>query len=215
MKKNALSNTSRSNNLKKIREDLNLIIFKKKEYNLRSLSRYLGKNDAYLQQYIKRGSPSVLPEEERIKLCSILEINSEFLTPIWLQKKVDNSKTIKILSKQKNTSLEFSKKIFKDLSFSNEKNLFFHEFILTENVRKILLVVDIGINKFQDDNDYILDDKNVLFLVNLKLEKNRIIQGFKKLIVSPIEEKYPNYRVFENKIKIYGKVILKSSTILI
>ena len=60
--------SNRLNNLRKIRENLFNIIKSNKDFNLRILSRELGKNDAYLQQYIKRGSPNFLPEEERFKL---------------------------------------------------------------------------------------------------------------------------------------------------
>ncbi len=80
------------NDLKKIRENLLEYITESKDFNLRSLSKTLGRNDAYLQQYVKRGSPSYLPEEERFNLCKLLKINSQLLTPKWLQSKTQTPK---------------------------------------------------------------------------------------------------------------------------
>jgi len=46
---------------------------------LRSLSRELGRNDAYLHQYLYRGTPRRLPEEIRHKLAILLNIDEESL----------------------------------------------------------------------------------------------------------------------------------------
>ena len=71
---------------KKVREKIKFIINKNKQYNLRALSRILKKNDAYLQQYLYRGTPKFLPEEFRYKLSQVLKIDINELTPQWLQK---------------------------------------------------------------------------------------------------------------------------------
>ena len=65
MKNKKNINQKKINELKNIRENLLEYVNQSKDFNLRSLSKSLGRNDAYLQQYIKRGSPSYLPEEER------------------------------------------------------------------------------------------------------------------------------------------------------
>lgn len=39
-----------------------------------SLSKMLGRNAAYIQQYIKRGSPKKLDEEDRVKLAAYLNV---------------------------------------------------------------------------------------------------------------------------------------------
>lgn len=44
-----------------------------------SLSRLIGRNPAYIQQYIKRGTPRVLPERERALLADYLQIEEEKL----------------------------------------------------------------------------------------------------------------------------------------
>ena len=50
-----------------------------KNRNLRQLSRDLGMNDAYLQQYIRRGSPRKLPEAVRYKLAQVLGTDECYL----------------------------------------------------------------------------------------------------------------------------------------
>ena len=43
--------------------------------SLAALSRMLGRNPAYLQQYVRRGSPRALPEEERRRLASFFGVD--------------------------------------------------------------------------------------------------------------------------------------------
>jgi phage repressor protein C with HTH and peptisase S24 domain len=42
--------------------------------SLSALSRMIGRNPAYLQQYVRRGSPRVLPEEERRRLAGFFGV---------------------------------------------------------------------------------------------------------------------------------------------
>lgn len=46
---------------------------------LESLSRLIGRNRAYLQQFIRRGTPRRLPEEERLRLAMVLNIDEREL----------------------------------------------------------------------------------------------------------------------------------------
>ncbi|UYY78876.1 helix-turn-helix transcriptional regulator [Sphingomonas sp. R1] len=46
---------------------------------LASLSRVLGRNPAYLQQYLRRGSPRALPERDRTRLATYLGIDEALL----------------------------------------------------------------------------------------------------------------------------------------
>lgn len=52
--------------------------------NLKQLSLALGRNHAYLQQYMRRGSPQTLPEEVRYKLAELLDIDEGILRPTTL-----------------------------------------------------------------------------------------------------------------------------------
>ncbi|WP_010544269.1 S24 family peptidase [Sphingomonas elodea] len=46
---------------------------------LAPLSRILGRNPAYLQQYLMRGSPRMLPEQERARLAAYLGVDESLL----------------------------------------------------------------------------------------------------------------------------------------
>ncbi len=54
---------------------------KRQRLDLASLSKRLGKNHAYLQQYIKRGVPHILPEEVRPPLARLLGCRADDLRP--------------------------------------------------------------------------------------------------------------------------------------
>jgi len=47
--------------------------------SLAKLSRFIGRNDAYLQQFVTRGSPVRLDEEDRRKLATYLDVDEEVL----------------------------------------------------------------------------------------------------------------------------------------
>ena len=59
-----MKNNERQKHLNSIRKKLSFFIKQNKKLNLRDLSRKLKKNDAYLQQYISRGSPSFLQKRK-------------------------------------------------------------------------------------------------------------------------------------------------------
>lgn len=48
-------------------------------YSLNALSKLAGKNAAYLQQFIERGTPKVLPEDTRLRLAMTLNIDERIL----------------------------------------------------------------------------------------------------------------------------------------
>ena len=97
-----------------IREKIKNLI-KKKNYNLRDLSRNIKKNDAYLQQYLYRGTPKVLPEEYRYLLAELLDVNVNELIPNWL-KNISSQEEFFILRNIENkvdhiNQISFSKKL--------------------------------------------------------------------------------------------------------
>ena len=205
----------RKNYLIEIREKLFVLVKQNNAFNLRTLSRSLGRNDAYLQQYIKRGSPNYLPEEERNKLSKILNINSADLTPPWLKIEKITSKNIfkiKKIDDNKLNYIELPKDLLGNVEVSDESNLFIYEFNLNESSKRkkiVRVIVDTGIIQYEDNNNYILDDNNILFLANIECEKN-IAQTEKKLLVRPLEKQYSPFRINRSKLKIFGKVLLQS-----
>ena len=48
-------------------------------FDYATLSRLIGRNDAYVQQFIKRGTPRRLPEDERLRLAMALDIDEREL----------------------------------------------------------------------------------------------------------------------------------------
>ncbi|MBQ7659393.1 MAG: S24 family peptidase [Alphaproteobacteria bacterium] len=74
-------------NIEQIRTHIDDLI-RKKGKNYRSLSLQIGKNEAYLHQYINKGSPLRLPEEQRRKLAEILDVDEQELTDIKLPKTI-------------------------------------------------------------------------------------------------------------------------------
>ena len=66
-----------------IRQKIDKII-KEKGLNYRAISVKMGRADSYMQQYIKRGFPSVLKEKERAILSRILGVPEQELTNIPL-----------------------------------------------------------------------------------------------------------------------------------
>ena len=103
-----------------IREKIKSLI-KKKNYNLRDLSRNIKKNDAYLQQYLYRGTPKVLPEEYRYLLAELLDVNVNELIPNWL-KNISSQEEFFILRNIENNidhinQISFSKELLLGLNF--------------------------------------------------------------------------------------------------
>ena len=105
-----------------IRKKIKFFINKHKKYNLRDLSRTLKKNDAYLQQYIFRGTPKILPEEYRHKLAELLNVSINELTPNWLQKFIPEEKLITIKNIEteslNNNYISISQKLLIDINLS-------------------------------------------------------------------------------------------------
>lgn len=48
-------------------------------HSLAELSRFLGRNEAYLQQFIKRGTPRKLGEDDRLRLAQFLGVDEREL----------------------------------------------------------------------------------------------------------------------------------------
>jgi hypothetical protein len=62
------------------RDTLNNLILTQGESYL-SMSTFLGRNPTYVQQYIKRGSPRKLDEDDRHKLAAYFGVDDKLLKP--------------------------------------------------------------------------------------------------------------------------------------
>jgi hypothetical protein len=121
IKKINQNSENRNEELFILREKLKEYFSKNSKYNLRQLSRILNKNDAYLQQYLYRGTPKILPEEYRYKLSATLGLDINELTPNWLQNKINNNEYINIPNIEKNEltknkNISFSKLLLKGIN---------------------------------------------------------------------------------------------------
>ena len=208
-----MRNNERQKHLNTIRKKLSLFIKQNKQLNLRDLSRKLKKNDAYLQQYISRGSPSFLPEEERKMLSDIINLDINLLTPDWLNVTSYNNEDLLSL---KNISDNKEIKISSSL-FDNYKNLKINFIELTELKIKqnnyyysVKIIFDKNITNFVDNNFYLLQDKSEIFLVYLSKDKSENLQS-SKIIVRPYDTDFRPFRINSKSLVIHSKVIFLGS----
>ena len=194
-----------------IREKIKVIIKRDKKYNLRDLSRILKKNDAYLQQYLFRGTPKILPEEYRHRLAEILNVNITELTPNWLKKFTPEEKLITIKNIETdaldNNYISISQKLLFDSDFSKLENLFF--FQTNTNKGMVTTIVDVGINKYTKPDLYLLHDKNNFFLAYIKISE---VNNTKMSIKPYLETFYP-FHISSEILKVSGKALWQGSKI--
>ena len=194
-----------------IREKIKVIIKRDKKYNLRNLSRSLKKNDAYLQQYLFRGTPKILPEEYRHRLAEILNVNITELTPNWLKKFTPEEKLITIKNIETdsldNKYISISKKLLFDSDFSKLENLFF--FQTNTDKGMVTTIVDVGINKYTKPDLYLLHDKNNFFLAYIKISE---VNNTKMSIKPYLETFYP-FHISSEILKVSGKALWQGSKI--
>ena len=193
-----------------IREKIKKLI-KKKNYNLRDLSRNIKKNDAYLQQYLYRGSPKVLPEEYRYRLAEILNVNVNELIPNWL-KDLSSQEQFLILRNIENkvdniNQISFSKELLIGLDFFNQENLYYFQTHISDG--HITTIVDVSLKKFIKPDIYLLNDKKNFFLANIELSK--FSQG--KLSVKPFLNNFSPFQINANLLNISGKILWQCSKI--
>ena len=197
-----------------IREKLKLIISKNTKYNLRELSRCLNKNDAYLQQYLYRGTPKILPEEYRYKLSNILEIDVEELSPGWTKDYSNKTEQVSIKNVEKDNlsktqSISFSKYLLNDLDLSKLESLFF--FQITTDQCTVTNIIDININSYKEPGLYLLNDKNIYFLVYLDVND----QDNNKISVKPYLKTFSPFHIVKDALNISARVIWQSSKIFL
>ena len=80
-------------NTEEIRKKISRLILER-GLNYAQVSLAIGKNIAYIQQFIKNGSPRRLGEVERHKLAAILNVNEQELTDLSLNSTVPVSNVV-------------------------------------------------------------------------------------------------------------------------
>ena len=212
---NKMINTKEKNNKTHfdnddVREKIKKLI-KKKNYNLRDLSRNIKKNDAYLQQYLYRGTPKILPEEYRYKLAEILNVNVNELIPNWL-KDLSSQEQFFILRNIENkvdniNQISFSKELLIGLDFFNAENLYYFQTHISDGY--ITTIVDVSIKKFMKPDIYLLNDKKNYFLASIELSKF----SQSKLSVKPYFNNFSPFQIETDLLDISGKILWQCSKI--
>ena len=193
-----------------VREKIKKLI-NKKNYNLRDLSRNIKKNDAYLQQYLYRGTPKVLPEEYRLMLAKILNVNVNELIPNWLKDLSSKEQFIIFRNLENNINsrnqISFSKELFHDLEFFNKEKLFYFQTLSSDSY--ITTIVDVSVNNFVKSDIYLLNDKKNYFLATIELSKS----NQNKLSVKPYFNKFSPFQINSDLLNISGRILWQCSNI--
>tara|TARA_B100000963_G_scaffold301559_1_gene274239 strand:- start:37 stop:690 length:654 start_codon:yes stop_codon:yes gene_type:complete len=208
-----MKNTDRQKHLNSIRKKLSIFIKQNKQLNLRDLSRKLKKNDAYLQQYISRGSPSFLPEEERKILSHIINLDINLITPNWLHGNTYNDKDLLSLKNNfNNKEIQISSSLLNNYKNLKINFIEFTELIIKRNNDKYLvkIIFDKNISTYVDDNFYLLQDKSEIFLVHLSRDPSETSQS-SKIVVKPYDTNLRPFRIDNKSLVIHAKVIFLGS----
>lgn len=207
------SNDEKEIAIRKAREKLKNIIKENDKFNLRDLSRILKKNDAYLQQYLFRETPRILPEECRYRLAQTLEININEITPNWYAQNLVENKIITFENIEKKYSssprkISLSEELLSDILPTNLEKLFY--FQTHTHDYKITTIVDTNVNEYIGPNLYLLNDKDTFFLAYVKeseLKDNR-------MNVKPFLKTFHSFHIASKLLKISAKVLWQSSKII-
>jgi len=207
------SNDEKEIAIRKAREKLKNIIKENDKFNLRDLSRILKKNDAYLQQYLFRGTPRILPEEYRYRLAQTLEININEITPNWYAQNLVANKIITFENIEKKYSsspriISLSEELLSDILPTKLEKLFY--FQTHTHDYKITTIVDTNVNEYIGPNLYLLNDKDTFFLAYVKeseLKDNR-------MNVKPFLKTFHSFHIASKLLKISAKVLWQSSKII-
>ena len=208
-----MKNNERQKHLNSIRKKLSFFIKQNKQLNLRDLSRKLKKNDAYLQQYISRGSPSFLPEEERKMLSGIINLDINLLTPDWLNvTSYNNEDLLSLINTSANKEIKISLSLFDNYKNLKINFIEFTELKIKQNDHyySVKIIFDKNVSSFADDNFYLLKDKNEIFLVHLSKDKSENSKS-SKIIVKPYDTNLRPFRIDNKSLVIHSKVIFLGS----
>ena len=207
------SNNEKEIAIREAREKLKIIIKENDKFNLRDLSRILKKNDAYLQQYLFRGTPRILPEECRYRLAQTLEININEITPNWYAQNLVANKIITLENIEKKYSsspriISLSEELLSDILPTKLEKLFY--FQTHTHDYKITTIVDTNVNEYIGPNLYLLNDKDTFFLAYVKeseIKDNR-------MNVKPFLKTFHSFHIASKLLKISAKVLWQSSNII-
>ena len=187
------SNDEKEIAIREAREKLKNIIKENGKFNLRDLSRILKKNDAYLQQYLFRGTPRILPEECRYRLAQTLEININEITPNWYAQNLVENKIITFENIEKKYSssprkISLSEELLSDILPTKLEKLFYFQ---------------------THTHDY-----KITTIVDTKKTKKMRLSNTHRMNVKPFLKTFHSFHIASKLLKISAKVLWQSSKII-
>lgn len=195
-------------------------------WTLASLSRALGRNAAYLHQYIHRQSPRLLPEAERYKIASLLHIAHETLQPLSHRQPQDDTISIPFLdiesaaghasivddfAESKQQAWQFTSAIMNKLQHSGTPYLR----LLTVRGDSMtpqledgdVIMIDLKDNHPEPAGTFVLDDGHGLVVKRLELLTPHDNEAKVKLRICSMNSAYAPYRRAFEDVRIIGRVI--------
>ena len=198
-------------------------LIKQKNKNYRSLSLAIGKNEAYLHQFVNKGSPLRLPETERRKLAELLEVDEQELTDIVLpvaghQSADRNTALIEMVSND-------------ETNFSNSKTTGYISLPITDLTHlssalpqslKMFRILGDSMYPTLKDGDYVFFDTSHntysidgLYLIEMpngwQIRRIQQISSSECAVISD-NTNYSNLTYHFKKLKIIGKVVFAFKT---
>lgn len=195
-------------------------------WSLASLSRALGRNAAYLHQYIHRQSPRILPEAERHRLASFLHIAHEKLQPVSHRLPQDETVSIPFLDIE---SAAGHASILDDFAEAKQQDWQFTPAIMTQlqhngiaylRLLKVrgdsmtpqledgdVIMIDLKNNHPEPAGTFVLDDGHGLVVKNLQLLAPDAKAGKVKVRICSMNSAYAPYRRAFEDVRILGRVI--------
>ena len=197
-------------------------VIEQKGLNYRRISLMLGKGDSYIQRFIKMGLPERLPENIRLQLSKILQIDEQQLTDLPIERNYmptdDKTVIIDIISATACCGYGIDKpysdeivgkwimplKDFKELTFAKPEHI------------KQMRVIGDSMEPTIKDGDYILTDTSYrgfevdgIYLIRMLngLAVKRLQAGLNDVKILSDNKKYEPITASAGEIQIIGKVI--------
>ncbi len=192
------------------------------ELDLKYLSEKLGRNHAYLHQYINRGIPKRLNEQDRSNLAVYLKVSEEQLggqkaKPVGVSSEnnivditelhVDDNGllSLDIENKASQKIWQFPKEYFNNLKI-NYQTIFMFEIlddVMLPTLNKgEMVMVDKSEKSLNTPGIFLLSDKKSTYV--RRIER---IPGKEEIILICDNEAYKNHQIPEENIEIHGKIV--------
>lgn len=208
-----------------------------KPWTLASLSRALGRNAAYLQQYIHRQSPKRLPEADRHILSQLLSVPQSQLRPesdvlydserhdehiaipfFDIESSAGQASIIDEIREEQATSWHFAKPLLSHIPHDGRDKLRLIK-VRGDSMSPLLddgdiIMIDASKTDPSQKGIYVLDDGHGLVVKRLEVLEADENQSAPRLRIVSDNPHYVPYRRALTDIRIVGRVVWMSRTVL-